>query len=158
MTWLPGAVAGASEFEFDRVFGLRPDLYADYRAFVSVFHSLRPVDPVMLELCRLRIAQLLGGKTKPGSGDLSAEAPALTDEKVAALENWRAAPEFSEAERACLAFAEKFVLDPHGVTDEDAAAVTAHLSAREMVAFSEALAIFDGFTRFRIILGIASEA
>ena len=58
---------------------------------------------------------------------------------------------------ACLAFAEKFVLEPHGLSDEDATAVSTHLSAAEMVAFTEALALFDGFARFQVLLGVAPE-
>src|SRR5574340_61269 len=43
MTWLPSTAAGLTEFA--RVFGLRPGLYEDYRAFESVFRSRQPVDP-----------------------------------------------------------------------------------------------------------------
>jgi hypothetical protein len=46
------------------------------------------------------------------------------------------------------------VLDPHGVDDADTAAVAAHLPPPAMVALIEALALFDGFTRFRLILGV----
>jgi len=155
MTWLTATAAGASEF--DRVFGLRPNLYDDYRDFISLFWSLRPIDPVILELCRLRIAQLLGGDAPPHFERRSGGGNQLLPERIAALEEWRTAGVFSERERACLAFAEKFVLNPHGVTDEDAAAVATHLSDKEMIAFTEALAVFDGFTRFRIILGIQSK-
>lgn len=152
MTWLTTTGAGATEF--DRVFALRPELYEDYRAFVALYGSLQPVDPVIIELCRRRVVQLLGEDAGGHSADLPADANGVSREKIAALDNWRQAGIFSETERACLAFAEKFVLDPHGVSDEDAAAVTARLSAKETVAFLEALAIFDGFTRFRIILGV----
>ncbi len=154
MTWLSATVPGATEF--DRVFGLRPNLYDDYRSFVSLFWSLQPFDPVILDLCRLRIAQLLAGDAVPRPAQPSTGGIEPPPEKIAALEHWREASVFSEKERACLAFAEKFVLQPHGVTDEDAAAVTAHLSDKEMIAFAEALAVFDGFTRFRIVLGIES--
>ncbi len=152
MTWLTATAPG--ETEFDRVFGLRPGLYEDFRNFFSLFWSLRPIDPIILELCRLRIAQVLGGDAVPSFDQAVTGASALPPEKIAALEDWRQAAVFSDRERACLAFAEKFVLQPHGVTDEDAAAVTAHLSDKEMIAFTEALAVCDGFTRFRIILGI----
>ena len=152
MTWLTATAPGATEF--DRVFGLRPALYDDFRNFLSLFWSLRPIDPLILELCRIRIAQLLGGDAVPPIGQGSAGTGEPPPEKIGALEQWREAAVFSERERACLAFAEKFVLQPHGVTDEDAAAVAAHLSDKEMIAFTEALAVFDGFTRFRIILGI----
>jgi hypothetical protein len=129
MTWLPRTAAGATEF--DRVLGLCPALRDDLSAFTDLFQTLGPVDSALLERCRAHVAAVFGAATDvPAAGD------------------------GSDAERACLAFAEKFVLDPHGISDADAAAVTAHLSAPEMVAFVEALAILDGFTRFRVILGI----
>ena len=155
MSWLPASASG--ETPMDRVFGLRPNLYEQYEHFSSLFWTLRPVDPVLLELCRLRIAQLLGCASALAIRNQPARPAGLTDAKVGALADWRGAPEFSDTERACLGFAEKFVTDPHGVTDADAAAVTAHLAATEMVAFTEALAVFDGFTRFKVILGIDSE-
>ena len=155
MTWLPDTAAGATPFA--RAFGLRPELFAQYQMFAELFWTRRPVDPVVLELCRLRIAQLLGSATELAARRPEARAAGLTEARIAALDHWRDTPDFSAVERACLAFAEKFTLDPHGVSDADAAAVTAHLSAPEMVAFTEALAVFDGFTRFRLILGIEAD-
>ena len=108
-------------------FELRPQLFADYRAFEECVCGA--LDPHLVALCRGRVAYLLGGR------DTAIE-PA------------------SDCERACVKLADKFVLDPHGVTDADAAAVAAHLSPAAMVALVEALALFDGFTRFRLILGV----
>ena len=147
MSWILG---GDDHSSFAAVFGLRPNLYAEYQRFEALLWSRRPVDPTVLELCRHRIAQLLGDAAEPPRDTGLAE-------KVAALDAWKTAPGFSAVERACLTFAEKFVLSPHSITDADAAAVTAHLSAKEMVAFTEALALFDGFTRFRIILGVTAD-
>lgn len=149
MSWLTNRKDASS---FEDIFALRPNLFAEYERFYSLFWSLRPVDPGLLELCRLRMAQLLGYEEGPLC------AVGLAEEKRAALDAWKTAPIFSDGERACLAFAEKFVLAPHSISDADAATVTAHLSAKEMVAFVEALAIFDGFTRFRIILGARPDA
>ena len=115
---------------FASVFGLRPQLFADYRAFEEAVWRDGQLGPRLLELCRARVAQILGDGTA---------------EDVAAL---------TECERACLRLTDKFVLDPHGVGDADAAAVAKHLSPAAMVALIEALALFDGFTRFRLILGV----
>ena len=112
---------------FADTFGLRPQLFADYRAFEdAVFGGL---EPRLVELCRARVAYLLGAQ------DSSIEAT-------------------SDCERVCLRLADKFVLDPHGVTDRDVAAVAAHLEPPAVVALIEALALLDGFTRFRLILGV----
>jgi alkylhydroperoxidase family enzyme len=153
MSWLPASAPGRTSL--DRVFGLQPELYARYQEFAELFWRLRPVDPVLLELCRLRVAALLGCARELELR--RPEAAALDEEKISALDDWPRSPRFSPVERACLAFAEKFVLEPHGLSDEHAAAVAAHLTAAEMVAFTEALALFDGFARFQILLGVAPE-
>ncbi len=154
--WLPAAAPGATAF--DRVFGLRPDLLADYRAFSSLFWTRPAVDPVILELCRLRVAQLLGCEAELRLRYQPARAAGLDEAKIARLAGWPTAATFSDAERSCLAYAEQFVLDVHGITDAQAAEVTAHLTAAGLVALTEALALFEGFARFRLMLGVAPEA
>lgn len=111
---------------FAGTFGLRPELFADYQAFEQAVRGA--VEPRLLALCGARVGYLLGARET-------------------AIE-----PE-TDGERACLRLADKFVLDPHGVTDADAAAVVAHLGPAATVALVEALALLDGFTRFRLILG-----
>jgi len=152
MSWLPTTAPGASSFE--RVFGLCPELHTDFRGFAERFWTARPVDPVLLELCRLRVASLLGCTRALRARRPEAIAAGLAEDRIAALDDWRSAPAFSPAERACLAFTEKFVLDPHAVTDDDVAAITTHLSPAEVVALTEAVALFDGFTRFELMLGV----
>lgn len=139
---------------FAAAFSLRPELYADYRAFADLFWSRRLVEPVILELCRIRVAQILGCAAEERRRTPQAVAAGLDEELVAAVADWKGSPRLSDAQRACLRLAEGFVLDPHGVSDADAAAVAAHLPPKEMMALIEALAVFDGFTRFRLILGV----
>lgn len=134
MTWLPRTASGTTPFE--RVFELRPELRRRYQEFDALFWETQPVSAALLERCRVRIAEILG--VDPGPAHPAAAA---------------ALPPTPEAERACLALAQKFVLDPHGVTDADAAAVRAALGDAGLVALVDALALFDGFLRFRAILG-----
>jgi AhpD family alkylhydroperoxidase len=138
----------------DAVFGLRPELHDAWRAFRGAFWERRLVDPVILELCRLRVAALHGCRAELGARTPAARDAGLDEARIAALADWATDPRFSAAERACLRFAEQFVLDAHGVTDEDAAAVTAALGDPGAVALVEALALFDGFCRFRLVLGV----
>lgn len=148
MSWLPGLNAASASF--DDVFALRANLHERYREFVSLLGTRRTVDPLLLELCRLRVAQVLGCPPMPALA--AGERP--SERKLAALKDWESSDSFSEHERACLAFADKFVRAPRTITDDDAAAVARHLSTPEIVAFTEALALLDGFTRFCAILGI----
>jgi alkylhydroperoxidase family enzyme len=156
MSWLPDAAEG--DTPLDRVFGLRPDLYDPFRAFYAVFWSDRLLDPVVLELCRLRVAQLLGCQSEQRVRYRPARDAGLTEEQVAQLPAWPQGPAFTDAQRAALALAEQFVLDPHGIDDERRDAVIDHFGLPGLVALCEALALFDGFCRFRMILGVAAPA
>ena len=148
MTWLPETGPGGTDF--DRTLGLRPELRADLAAFERLLWESGSVDPTLLELCRLRIAQLLGWEP-----EVRRRGPAdIAESKRAALETWRRSGAFTPIERACLELAEGFVLDPHGVSEADVGAVAAHLEPAAVVLLVEALAFFDGFTRFRAILGV----
>lgn len=151
MTWLPEQAPGRTGFE--QVFGLRPELRSDFETFADLIWSRGGLSPVTLELCRLRMAQVLGCQGELRRRSASAQTAGLAEETIAALDDWRTSERFYPLEQACLALAEKFVLDPRGVSDADFAAVTAHLSPAQTVALVEALAVLDGFMRFRAILG-----
>lgn len=151
-TWLPDTADGDTELE--RVFGLRPDLYQPFRAFYDVFWTERLLDPVTLELCRLRVAQLLGLRGEEHLRYEAATAAGLTEALVAALPSWPHAAEFTEAQRAALAFTEQFVIDPHGIDDGLRDRVIDAWTVAGLVALCEALALFEGFDRFRAVLGV----
>jgi len=167
-TWLPEQAEDlpADATGFDRAFGLRPDLYGPFREFYAVFWRDRLVDPVVLELCRLRVAQLLGCgselqvRYQPAASARSAEEadfteePVLTDEMVDELAQWPTSEHFTDAHRAALAFAEQFVIDPQGIKGAVRDELRAHFALPEVVAITEALALFDGFIRFRLVLGV----
>jgi alkylhydroperoxidase family enzyme len=138
----------------DQVFGLRPELYEAWRAFRDVFWERGLVDPVILELCRLRVAALHECRAELATRTPTARAAGLDEAKIASLPDWATDPRFDPRERACLRFAEQFVLDAQGVSDADAAAVTSALGDPGLVALVEALALFDGFCRFRLVLGV----
>ncbi len=142
---------------FDAVFGLRPNLYAAFRDMSAVFWEQRLVDPVILELCRLRIAQLHGCRSELALRYAPARDAGLGEAKIAALEHHAEDPRFTREERACLVLAERFASDPHAIGDADAAAVVGALGEDAAVGLLLALALFDGFARFRVMLGIEPE-
>jgi alkylhydroperoxidase family enzyme len=156
MSWLPGTARTGDPFA--RVFGLRPNLFEAWRDFAALFWTRRLVDPVLLELCRLRVAQLLAARYPLSTRTPEARAAGLDELRIAALASWWTSDAFGARERACLRFAEQFVLDAQGISDEDAAAVVAALGEPGTVAFVEALAIFDGFSRFCTSLDVEALA
>ena len=85
------------------------------------------LDPGLLELCRARIEQMIGG------GALAASPR-------------------DDREKVVLAFTEQYVLDAHGVTDELCAELNAHLSAPELAALTTAIATFEALARSRAVL------
>lgn len=137
---------------FEGVFGQRPDLYEPYRAFADLFWQRRLVDPVVLELCRLRVAQLLGCESEQAVRHRVALDAGLTEQHVERLSDWPTAAGFTEAQRAALAFAEQFVIDSHGIDQAMRDGLEEHFTLPEVVALTEALVVFDGFTRFRLLL------
>lgn len=156
MTWLPETADG--DTELDRVFGLRPELYAHTRAWYGHIFTPPVCDPVILELVRLRVAQLHRCDSELAIRYEVARSAGLDDDKASAVAHWPTDPRFSEAERACLAFAEAFVIDVHSVTDADTEAVRRHLSDPELMGLCNALACYDGFMRVRILLGVGPPA
>jgi AhpD family alkylhydroperoxidase len=157
MTWIKDAAHSGGGDPLARVFSLRPNLHAAWRDFVGVFWEKRLVDPVLLELCRLRIAQMNGSTYCLSVRTPQARAAGL-EEKIARLDSWwQADPAFDATERACLALAEQFVVDAKGIMDEQMRAVVAALGDAGTVALVEAFALCDGFSRFCSILGIAPD-
>jgi len=117
-----------------------------------------PPDPVLLELCRLLAAGLLGCTSEQRIRYRPAVDAGLSELAAASVATWRTAGCFDARERACLLFAEKFVLDPHTIDDADVAAVRDAIGTEATVALTEALALFDGFMRFRRMLGADDPA
>lgn len=155
MSWLTETAAG--DTDSDRVLGLLPHVAKRKAELWDRIWSEGTVDPVLLELCRLRIAMLHDSAADLAERSAAAVAAGLTEDQVAALGSYAAAPEFTEQQRRCLAFAEQYTMDVHGISDADFAAVAGTMSAAEMTAFTFALGMFDGLTRFRAILGVEPD-
>jgi alkylhydroperoxidase family enzyme len=150
VTWIAARVEAATPLH--DVLELRPELAElldDYLA--AVWHA---ADPVLLELCRLRIATVHGDTAQQRLRHDTAMAAGLTEEKVAALPGYATSPLFTDHERTCIAYAEQYVIDVHGITDADAEAVKRGMSDADFVAFTVALGLFDGLGRLRLVLGV----
>jgi len=152
MPWLHGVHDAPSAFE--AVLGLRPDLLRLYRDFYSTLWNGGLVPAQLLELCRLRIATVHASDAQLA---LHHAHTGVTDEQVRSLDGWRTAACFSPVERAVLAFAEKMPWQHHGVSDDDVAALRAHLTDAQVVALTVAAAVFDANCRLRLVFGIEPQ-
>jgi alkylhydroperoxidase family enzyme len=152
MTWLRSQTEGPTPLE--RVLGLRPELLAGFRTLHARLWDGRTLDPELLEVCRLRIAQLHGATGELRVRHRAAMDAGLTEEKVAALAHHGSSPLYNEQERRALAYAEQLVVDVHGITDDQFAALAGDLEPSEAVALTLALGLVDALARFRSTLAL----
>lgn len=158
MTWslTPGVdrAPPAGDTDWDRLASVCPEAFDALAGLIGA--AWEEVDPVLVELCRLRIATLLGYTAELERRSDRARAAGLTDAKIAALPSWPAAPGFSAAERSCLAVAEQFVIDANGVTEGQVAELCEHLGAAGCYAFVQAVSALETFQRACLTLGVHS--
>jgi alkylhydroperoxidase family enzyme len=151
MTRVKNVAAGATEL--DQVWGLRPEYYQifieDYRK------SLGRLDPVLTELCRVRIAEMVESKFDLSLRFSPATEAGLTEEKVAALSGYPTSDLFSERERVCLEFTEQFVIQSSSISDDDCARVQSVITPEEFVYLCKALSVMDQFSRANSAFQIA---
>ena len=117
--------------------------------------AFEAVHPVMLELVRIRIAMLLGNQEQ--QKQRNAASP-VAEEKIRNLPLWPKSPLFSDAERACLDYAEQFVIDATRMTDAQIQALSAHFTPSEIFAFAHAVYILDGYQRTQMVFGAVLQA
>ena len=150
MTWLPDLAPGDTDWErmsalfpgaFDAVEGLHRAVWAT-------------VDPVLLELARLRIATLLGFEAGLAQRSHQARDAGLDEAKIAELPSWPVSARFSGRERACISLAEQFVIDVNGVTDRLVDDVLEHLSSAECFSYVNALSALENLQRACLTLGV----
>ncbi len=91
--------------------------------------ALAAVEPRLLEIARLRIAQLLGHLDELSCRTPGPAGPVLEEDTVTALSSWPSSDRFDDRDRAVLAFVEQYVLDVATVTDEQIATLVEHLGA-----------------------------
>lgn len=135
-----------SDITVDELFAPLPKAHEHYRALDELIWDGR-LDVALLELCRVRIAML--HRCAP---QLALQRADLGD-KRGAIAQWPTSPLFNEIERAVLRFTEQYVIDAQGVSDADAALVTAVLSGSEIADFTVAIGAFDAICRFTLALG-----
>lgn len=126
-----------------------------YEALWQAVWQQSHVPAGVLELCRLRLAQLHGAARELESSPPPGARVGLDPRKIESLlhGSWTRDSRFSAGERAALDFAEIYAQDPQAITDELAAAVKARFGEAGLVALIEALGMIDGRIRLGMMLG-----
>jgi alkylhydroperoxidase family enzyme len=140
--------------ELDRVWGLRPEYYA---LFMQDYNkSVARIDPVVLELCRLRVAQMVESDFDQALRFKPAQEAGLSEEKINALTDYPTSELYTERERIILEFTEQWVIQSSSITDNDVARLQTVMSAEGFMYFCKALSVIDQFARansaFRLAL------
>jgi alkylhydroperoxidase family enzyme len=127
-----------------RVLVDQPDVHGDLTAAHGA--AVEAIGPRLHDLCRLRIATLLGTPDEHSS-------EVLDPDTIAALPQWPSHPTFSSSERACLALTEQFVIDVESISDEMADSVVRELGADGFATLVNALVVIEQRQRLRLIWG-----
>ena len=130
----------------DSTIRVLPDIAATFDALYRSLWTQPHLPAEVLELCRLRLAQLHQCPVEMQRHDFD-----ITEDKRNNLAHWNTHRDFSNAERACLAFTEVYAMDAQALTDEHAAEVKAHFGDAGLVLLVEALGILDGMTRLSLL-------
>ena len=134
----------------DRVLGSGEPGLADVLAAMTAAHDAAWIatSPRLLELCRVRIATMLGctaeASTRTPHGTV---APELLD----AIASWPSDGRFDDVDRACLALTEHYVMDVASVDDATVAAVREHLGDEGLQNFVSALLVVEQRIRLRLV-------
>ncbi len=149
--WLPDPAEG--ETTFDRVVEHRPRYAAALRAVEGALWQQKALDPVTLELCRLRIAQILGCEAALAHRTPEAVADGLDESMVDVLSKWPEDDRFGPRVQACLGYAEQLLIDAQGVTDDQVGEVVSHIGEGGFLVLTYACGLFETTQRARLLVG-----
>jgi AhpD family alkylhydroperoxidase len=145
-----GAMKLHGDATFTEVFGNAPHMYDWYMNdfYKKVFYSGR-IDRRLIELVRLRLANIHGCAHCNRADRAGARAAGVPEEQIEKLDDYESGP-FSEQERAALALADMMVLtNPNGHVSEDLyARCRKHFSDGEMLELGMIMAVLCGMAKF----------
>jgi alkylhydroperoxidase family enzyme len=112
------------------------------------------VDPYLADICRRRMAQLLGA---PDDAELVAECALALELPIptsAEITDWPHSECFDAAARAALAFAEQMVIDVGGVNQAMVNELLAHMNPAACYKLVYATWLFEAALRARLVLDL----
>lgn len=103
------------------------------------------VDVATLELCRLRVGQLLGADP---------QAERIDGDWLASLPRWPTDPRFDERVRTAIEFAEQLLMDAQGVDDDLATRVVREFGEDGFLVLIYACGLFETTQRAQLVTGL----
>jgi alkylhydroperoxidase family enzyme len=108
-------------------------------------------DPGLLELVRVRAAQLIGNQAAVQVRCPYADVDAVPESKILALPDYPGSPLFSAAERDTVAFAEQFLIDVGGTTAAARTGLIGHFGADGARGLVSAIYVVEFTQRLQMI-------
>lgn len=139
--------------ELDQSWGHRRRFYEEFMADHAL--SIARVDPSLLELCRLRMATILGSRFSLALRYQPARGAGLSEDKIASLSRYADSPLFSDLERRCIEFAELFAIQSSAIGDEEVARLQDAMGTKPMIYFLKALSVMDQVQRSTVAFDLA---
>ena len=133
--------------EYRDFMSLTPDAYDAVLALGQIAGKAG-VDKQLLELIKLRASQINGCAFCVQYHVLEGEKLGVPADKLNLVVVWREAPQFSQRERAALAWTEALTLLSEGVSDEVYAQASAEFSEKELAYLTSAVASINVWNRF----------
>jgi alkylhydroperoxidase family enzyme len=125
MSWVTG-----EPLSRDAVLALQPAAVERARELEALLHDGERLDPGLVNLVRARVDYILA---VPGT----------------AFDNNQP---ISPRNQVALSFAEQYVMDPSGMTDQQAAALNELFTEPELTALTFCVAVYDALARVRLVL------
>jgi alkylhydroperoxidase family enzyme len=150
MTRITNLASGNNEL--DQVWGTRGEFYS---VFLDDYHkSISRIDPVLMELCRLRVAEMVESAFDLSLRYVPARESGLSDLKIKSLPEYPTSDLFTPKERAALEFTEQWMLAFSTISDDDVSRLQTFLEPEECMYFCKALSVIDQFARVNSALRI----
>jgi alkylhydroperoxidase family enzyme len=143
----------SQEQSFEWVIRQRPRYAAALADIEAALWQQDAIGPLLLELCRLRIAQLLGCEAALVHRTSEAVAAGLDENLVSSLSQWPTDARFSDQARACLGYAEQLLMDAQGVSDREADRVMDAVGQGGFLVLTYACGLFETTQRARLTIG-----
>jgi AhpD family alkylhydroperoxidase len=133
--------------EYKDFMTLAPDAYATVLALGKIAANAG-IDRQLLELIKLRASQINGCAFCVQYHIMESEKLGVPTDKLNLVVVWREAPQFSQRERAALAWTEALTLLASGVSDEVYAEASREFSEKELAYLTSAVASINVWNRF----------
>ncbi len=133
--------------EYKDFMSLTPDAYGAVRALGQVA-AQAGMDKQLLELIKLRASQINGCAFCVQYHIMESEKLGVPTDKINLVVVWREAPQFSQRERAALAWTEALTMIAGGVSDEVYAEASREFSEKELAYLTSAIAAINVWNRF----------